>query len=231
MIKAISLDHSKWKIFDDKNYFHKEAIHIFRISAIDYYNIVRFSYDEILSDLEMAKASRFIKKDDAERFIASKHSLRFILSKFISAAPAAIQFQQFGNKKPIVNGIEFNMTHSKNLILIAVGPSSIGIDIEYVNSNFDYGILVHNCFSPEEQRYINSQLTFYRSWTRKEALLKATGEGITNQMQEITCMDKQTSRLGKEYEIKTFHMEEQQYVFSIAATALVDKDLNFWSFC
>jgi 4'-phosphopantetheinyl transferase len=227
MNKEISLSNAKWGIYNDKVEFDKNAVHIFKIEAGKYYDNIQFSYKDILSDIELAKANRFLIKRDREKFISRRHSLRSILSKFVFIQPAQLQFHQSGNKKPAIEGIEFNSTHSEDLILIAVNSSAIGIDLEFINPDFDFGALIPSCFNREEQVFISSPTKFYTLWTRKEAILKASGEGLIEKMQDFSCLNNDVLRQNVCYEIKTFSMH--QYIFSMAGIPQ-NQLLCFWNF-
>lgn len=227
MINEISLDKAEWNNYHDKLDLNQDAIHIFKIEADKYYNSIQFNYENILSDIELAKSDRFFTKKNRERYVASKHSLRSILSKFVFIQPVELQFYHTGNKKPAINGIEFNSTHSENVILIVLNSSSIGIDVEFANPAFDFSTLLPTCFSKEEQVFINSPATFYLLWTRKEAILKATGEGLIEKMQEINCLNKDVLRKNIRYEIKSYCID--QYIFSVAFVPQ-NQQVCFWSF-
>lgn len=87
------------------------------------------------------------------------------------------------NGKPEVlskNGAKkyFNLSHSGDYIVLATGAESIGVDIEKI-CPYD-GELAKLCFLPQEIDYINrSDFLFYKYWTIKESLMKATGEGLS----------------------------------------------------
>lgn len=227
MIKEISLNKEEWSTYHHKVDLDKDAIHIFKIEAEKYYDHIQFNYKDVLSEIELQKANRFLIRKDKEKFIARKHSLRSILSKFVPIQPVQLQFHYQNNKKPAIDGIEFNSTHSGNLILIAVGSSAIGIDIEFVNPDFDFQALTPSCFSKEEQVFIHSPTTFYTLWTRKEAILKASGEGLIEKMQGISCLNNDVRRENVGYEMQTFSID--QYIFSIAAIPQ-NQQLYFWRF-
>ncbi len=78
----------------------------------------------------------------------------------------------------------FNISHTDNLILIAIANSPVGIDVEKNERNADKEAIIRHFFSEREQQSFFSQpeeqrqLAFVKGWTRKEAMLKATGEGL-----------------------------------------------------
>ena len=79
----------------------------------------------------------------------------------------------------------FNLSHTDNLILIAIANSHVGVDVEKNERNADKEAIIKHFFSEKEQQSFFSQpdeqrqLGFVKGWTRKEAILKATGEGLS----------------------------------------------------
>jgi phosphopantetheine--protein transferase-like protein len=79
----------------------------------------------------------------------------------------------------------FNLSHTDNLILIAIANSPVGVDVEKNERNADKEAIIKHFFSEKEQQTFFSQpeelrqLAFVKGWTRKEAILKATGEGLS----------------------------------------------------
>ena len=79
----------------------------------------------------------------------------------------------------------FNISHTDNLILIAIANSPVGVDVEKNERNADKEAIIKHFFSEKEQQSFFSQpdeqrqLAFVKGWTRKEAILKATGEGLS----------------------------------------------------
>jgi len=93
------------------------------------------------------------------------------------------------------SNIEFNISHSGNMILIGFrfcknnvinANPQIGVDIEKIKPDFDFELVLDEFFTPKEQEAIwkseNSSETFFKFWTQKEALVKATGTGLTDDL-------------------------------------------------
>ena len=80
----------------------------------------------------------------------------------------------------------FNLSHTDNLILIAFSNLPVGVDVEKNERNADKEAIIKHFFSENEQQSFFSQLekdrqlAFVKGWTRKEAILKATGEGLSS---------------------------------------------------
>lgn len=224
-----------WNTFNTEIDLDKKATHIFKIPArLSNNQDFKDTEKTILSTEEVAKSHRFLHQGDHNRYIISRISLRNILSKFITIPPADIIFSQYGNKKPSVAGIEFNLSHSNEYILIAISPTPIGIDIEYMKADFDFKILSNMSFGLNEKVHINEGnlplLNFYAIWTRKEALLKASGEGLIDNLNEIDCLPETVTRNGYQYQIKSAVIE-QDYMMSIACLEIEQHNSFYWNYC
>lgn len=146
------------------------------------------SHQRLLSDAEMMRGNRFIKKSDQEKFFLSKAILRRILALYFKISPEKIEFKYGKNGKPYVDrsSFQFNVSHSGDCLLIAVtAGNEIGVDVEHVREKQDFLALAERFFAKAEYDAIkklspkNQVTAFYRCWTRKEAFIKATGLGLS----------------------------------------------------
>lgn len=139
---------------------------------------------------EQLRADRFYFEHDRRRFIVARGKLRLLLSRHFQIAPAAIVFGYMKNGKPFVAGnstqIHFNMSHSEECALYAISKRCrLGADIECLNRNIDWHGLVRRFFTNREFSALQQlpaftrKRAFFTSWTRKEAILKATGDGLS----------------------------------------------------
>jgi 4'-phosphopantetheinyl transferase len=144
-----------------------------------------------LSADERERACRYRRLGDRNRFIAARSCLRDILSSYLGVTARAIAFECGEHGKPRLAGdfadrnLYFNVAHSDGLAVIAVAADrEIGIDVERVEPKRNCVELADRFFAPPEQQAIRDLaledrvLAFYRCWTRKEAYLKAIGEGL-----------------------------------------------------
>ena len=147
---------------------------------------------QLLSADELARADRFQSADDRRRFIVSRAALRSRLGLLLDADPATLSFDYGQHGKPALaapfsdSGLQFNVSHSGELALIAAARgASIGVDIELPRSLTDRDALVRRYFSRAENiAYFSTpaaeqQQAFFNCWTRKEALIKALGRGLS----------------------------------------------------
>jgi 4'-phosphopantetheinyl transferase len=146
---------------------------------------------------EIARANRYFHIRDKNRFIVSRGALRNILGKYLNLQPSAVEFEVGPNKKPYIksnagNTLCYNLSHSGDWILLAVSNSEIGADTEFINNSYGYKDVLQDNFSNKEITYINQASSierFFMLWTRKEALTKATGKGLDEDLKLIPCLD------------------------------------------
>ncbi|GAB3947686.1 hypothetical protein GCM10028805_20400 [Spirosoma harenae] len=183
----------------------------------------------------MVRAQRFRRQEDRNRFLYTRYILRTLLSNYLKQCPDQILFTTGINGKPEMKNNPswcFNVSHSGNWILIAVGTGNVGIDIEKIDPDFSFQDIVSLQFSLEEQRYIAvssmPRLAFYKIWTRKEALLKATAKGMDDDFAQIPSLDgshtKESKLIGAtdDWTVGSFGVSEC-YSAAVAYSALHQK--------
>jgi len=143
----------------------------------------------LLARDERARADRFRTAADANRYIVSRSVLRVILSRVVGMRPEDIVFSCSAHGKPSVPGVEFNVAHSGDAIVIALHRSPIGVDVERLDRTLDIAAVSRMCFTDRERRAIGGaparREAFFRLWTRKEAWLKAVGTGLSFPLREV----------------------------------------------
>lgn len=176
----------------------------------------------LLSGEERARSARYHHERDKKRFEVSRVALRKIVGDIIGSAPADIVFEAGPNKKPYIAGssLYHNITHAGDKILIAVSTTEVGVDIEYIDRDFDGTDILQTCFSRPAREYIadadDPQATFYRLWTRKEALQKASGQGIDDDIVNVPCLDGTYVYNGKTDLLVTSFALGDEYTCSVA---------------
>jgi 4'-phosphopantetheinyl transferase len=155
----------------------------------------------ILSREEQERARRFASERDRGRFAAARGLLRTILGNRLSIEPRGIEFGYSANGKPFLmggfagTGLQFNLSHSGGLAVFALGRRGlVGVDVEQVRPVPNLSPLAERFFSAREYAEIQrlsgeeAQRGFFRIWTRKEAWLKATGQGITGPLKSVEVL-------------------------------------------
>jgi 4'-phosphopantetheinyl transferase len=155
-------------------------------------------FKDLLSSVEQDRASKFKFETDRRRYTASHVALRSILSNYVNDPAGALQFAEgpYGKPKLAPNHatkkIEFNLSHSHELALIAVAQGrEIGIDVEWVRKDFAFDEVAQRFFTTKEMAALHrlplhlQREVFYKCWTSKEAFLKAKGTGLSGQLDEV----------------------------------------------
>lgn len=151
-----------------------------------------------ISKEEYLRASRFTFEKDRVTYTLCHSVLRLILSSYMNVHPLDIIFSTGINKKPglIDNPLFFNLSHTREQFAIAISDSFYtGIDLENINQKTEIKSIAKSYFSTKEYEFIFSSEAgaydrFFLLWTRKEALLKALGSGIIENLQGVEVCDK-----------------------------------------
>jgi 4'-phosphopantetheinyl transferase len=166
------------------------SVHIWRASLeIDSETEKRLAVT--LSEDERARADRFILKRDRDSFIASHGILRNLLARYSGCTPNAIEYVLGPHAKPSVaspgnsHPVCFNLSHSHGIAVVAIARDrDLGVDVEKIRPQFAGMQIAERYFSPEEVVELRNlpgyqqAEGFFLCWTRKEAYIKALGEGL-----------------------------------------------------
>jgi 4'-phosphopantetheinyl transferase len=163
---------------------------------------------DYLSDDERARASRFRFEADRWSFVAAHAGLRVLLGPMVGIAPNLLRFAAGGNGKPCLvrddhgAAVQFNISHARGCVAIGIAGCRVGIDIERRRALPDLMGVARTAFAREELQTLaaRSEWTartalFYRYWTLGEAFIKATGEGMTQDLSSFTFTDQGTPAL------------------------------------
>jgi 4'-phosphopantetheinyl transferase len=171
-------------------------VHVWRVlldvTTVEFESLLGF-----LSVDEMARVGRFHFERDQKRFIVARGVLRKILGRYLEKHPNDIRFEYNPHGKPALapdSGKEkicFNLSHSGAIALYAITrDKKIGIDIEHIRHDMEEDLIARKFFSQgeiislEKTDKNNRSELFFQYWTRKEAFVKATGEGVSFPMQQ-----------------------------------------------
>lgn len=159
------------------------------LKAVDYF--------ALLSEDEHARAKRFHFQNHSQRFTAARGMLRILLSLYVKVEPQKIVFSYTSHKKPLLHyppntNLEFNVSHSGQMAVYAFTlQHAIGVDIEQIQPDY-HPAVAQRFFSQQEYHALldlpvaERPLFFYRIWASKEALVKATGKGLSTQLSSIS---------------------------------------------
>jgi 4'-phosphopantetheinyl transferase len=142
---------------------------------------------------EKARAEKFCMPGLARHYIAARGALRGILGRYLAMDPVDVAFAYEKNGKPVLalplarsGGLRFNISHAQGLALCVVTRDrAVGVDVESCQREVEMDSIAERFFSPHECALLRSvppgqrRELFFRYWTCKEALVKATGLGLS----------------------------------------------------
>jgi 4'-phosphopantetheinyl transferase len=149
---------------------------------------------DVLDAEERARGARLL--EPAGRRYRSAHTqLRLVLAEHVGRGPAELRFRRAPNGKPELDdpgGLRFNLSHSGDVGLVAVGSDcELGVDVEVLRELDALDQLERRCLSLGERRALQRVAPsersglFLRFWARKEAFLKAVGSGLVDELPAI----------------------------------------------
>ena len=153
---------------------------------------------ESLSPAERARADRFGSAVLRERYIIGRATLRGLLSGALHAAPSSLAITCGRRGRPMLapaGGLDFNVSHTGDVAVFAIATGAsprIGVDIEPCRRKVAVERLARRLLSAAEREHLATfedearRLEFLKFWTCKEALCKATGDGIAAPFARIT---------------------------------------------
>jgi 4'-phosphopantetheinyl transferase len=169
-----------------------------------------------LSAEEALRAARFRTEELRHRFIVTRAVLRSVLGRCLAVAPAQVRFAANATGKPHLaegRGISFNLAHTGDVMLLAVTSGiPVGVDVERIRSLNDAFGIADRFFTSREAAWLRSKQAatidraFFSLWTRKEAILKATGEGIGSGLDTLELLKAN----GRFHDTVTRHQKDSE---------------------
>jgi len=167
-----------------------DDVHVWRVSLVQARADVAALAD-VLRDDERARAARFVFDRDRDAFTVARGSLRILLGRYLDRPPRDIELGYRDKGKPYLltppgEPVRFNVSHSGEIALLAFARGrEIGVDVERSRPMSDLLAVGRLSFSPPEYAALcglperDHQAAFFACWSRKEAFIKATGEGVS----------------------------------------------------
>lgn len=185
------MDKVPWQLPPEELSIDADQIHIWRF-WLDLPDEQLEDLRQILSEDQFRRARGFRFLRDQNRFVATHGRIREILSGYLALAPERIRFVYNKHGKPELENrseterLRFNLSHSEDVALLGIsGGFRVGVDIERTKPDRSTEGIARRFFTPNELDVLNTLpedqrvAAFYRCWTRKEAYIKAQGEGLS----------------------------------------------------
>ncbi len=174
-----------------------DAVHVWRAN-LDQPAQIREQLAASLSADELQRAERFYFDRDRHRFAVGRGILRTILARYLNKEPRELEFCYGSRGKPALATAEregrlcFNVSHSGGLALYAIARDrEVGIDVEQIREMPDAVAIAARFFSERENAALRAGAAeqrlqaFFHAWTRKEAYLKAIGDGLAQPLSSV----------------------------------------------
>src|ERR1700733_4041788 len=168
-------------------------VHIWALCLDDAHSM--HSLRESLSPDELERTSRFRFERHQNQYVLTRGTLRCLLSGYLGISPSEISFQYSKYDKPRLTqtqDLDFNLSHTEGMAIFGFTRGHrIGVDIERLRSDFPAGEIAERFFSLAERealretRAARRHEVFFRIWTRKEAYIKALGEGLSHPLHQF----------------------------------------------
>ena len=205
-----------WELPPNEFTFVPDATHLWAANLDGAVNSLNY-WEKILSPDERERAERLISEQYKNRFVAGRGILRSLLGKYLRMQPERIQFRYNQWGKPMLdvsNILHFNLSHSNGVALFAFAKTGeIGVDIEFISPETNIEQTAALVFSKNELALLQSappdlrRSIFFKYWTRKEAFMKASGEGFSvapNGFDVSFAPEKPVANIGLDNEVSNF---------------------------
>ncbi|KAA9149268.1 4'-phosphopantetheinyl transferase superfamily protein [Amycolatopsis acidicola] len=155
-----------------------------------------------LDEPERGRYQAYRREIDRRRFLTGRVLAKTVLGEKLGRAPESVRFDATcvdcgkPHGKPRLPGTEFSISHSGERIGLAVAGASVGLDVETDTRNADDPLIEYALNETEREALAGLSPAdkvgaFFRYWTQKEALMKATGLGLKIPLHSITLVDGQ----------------------------------------
>lgn len=183
-----------WSRAPDALSLQSGEVHVWRVDLQQTDTVVQ-QFHRTLDRDELQRASRFHFERHRRGFIVGRGFLRDVLGRYLKSKPEILEFSYGAYGKPDLTGenkntrLRFNMSHSHNVGLLAITEDhELGVDVEHIRADFATEDIARRFFSRCEVDNFNTLhkeaqvAAFFRCWTRKEAFIKATGRGLSQEL-------------------------------------------------
>ncbi len=202
--------------------------------------------NDLLDPVEQERAQRFRFEADRERFILGHGLLRSLLGKYLKRDGSLVRMARGTFGKPFLErkDLRFSFSDTKDAILVAfANKHEIGADIETMHRHVDHDAVSEHYFTAPEAREIQAagsgagaKRRFLEFWTRKEAVLKASGVGIMDDLRSLRVDGERNtmviaheafiSMAAPEYHVHTWHVGPD-HLISLASPVKV-REVKVW---
>ncbi len=162
---------------------------------------------------EVERSNRYLQQEDMISYRYRHHLLNTVLITVTGKALSEISLikNEFGKPALKDGTFHFNISHTENGVALCFGPKPLGVDIEYLRNTATFEPVAVSQYHHNEKRLLalqDTDETFLGIWTRKEALLKAVGTGLDDELYLYDCTQEYQVANNIRYLLTTYHCED-----------------------
>lgn len=189
----------------------EHELHVWR-AAIDLPPVVLHRFESTLNANEKGRAEKFLVPQARQRFVSARGILRELLGTYLEIEPEKVEFRYGPQGKPSLSAVHnsqicFSVSHSQGVGLFAFANGcEVGVDVEQIKANFKGMEIASHFFSSEEIAALAklppepATEAFFGCWTRKEAYVKARGQGLSIPLRSFTVRFEDSKQLLQDEE-------------------------------
>ena len=168
-------------------------------------------YYSLMSEEKKRRVNRFRFEDDKKRTVVGEMLARMAISEWCGVSEESIVFAIAEHGKPYAKdlNVEFNISHSADMVVCVVDDNPVGVDIEKIRT-IENIVIAYACNQTEKSKISNLSdkrySVFFEIWTAKEAICKFEGIGVSNNLKAVNT---------KQYLLQTEHIENDNYIVTI----------------
>lgn len=174
------------------------------------------------------RVKRYKQIQDQLNFVSGRMLVRNALKDMGLPDKLAMSLSYSSYQRPYIDGVnlDFNISHSNGLVACAIGENSkVGIDVEWIKEIELADFVSQFTMEEWEQIESNGYVRFYNLWTRKEAVIKADGAGLSLPINEFSVLEDSINVKGKNLFLKELYLKSNYSVHLCAGEEILDVNL------
>lgn len=221
--------------------FLDDTVHVYRVQISGNNEKIEACL-QYLSQKEIERSNLYRNKIDRDRFVIGRSMVKRLAAEILNKDINLLEITYLENNKPVICNeisLQFNLSHSGDFVVLAICKNwETGIDLEQCTNIFKFQPILDYCMSKSEQIKIledkNPINQFLMYWTRKEAILKATGIGILDRLNKFSCLDGNNlvpdvlTGIASQWLIRSFYIDNN-HIVSLAHDSNINK-LRFFDY-
>lgn len=173
-----------------KNVFYEiQQGNVVVVKASSNYFTIENLKNTYLTEEEIRKMNQYCREIDRVNFNISHSVVNYLFAIWLYCDSRFLSHEVEKFSKPYISNnyhISFNISHTNGCVVVAFFQDSVGIDVEFLNLDFDYTDIIKASFSKKEQEFVGERhYRFFEFWVAKEAYFKYLGTGLYKDLKDV----------------------------------------------